>query len=158
MQHRSGRAKSANGKVPRVSRERISLAEVMRRHAGVLGKLPGQEVEILANELGFERTSIFSVKIPGTSSQGSESSLQLLFSIMAFDKRSRPIATLSLLENYERVKDAPLSLIFLDTVQDTLVEYLKRRGAPLATYDEFNRFVDALRSMIEKVGSDVVWA
>ena len=77
---------------------------------------------------------------------------------MAFDKRTKPIATLSLMENYERVTDVQLMLVLLDTLQDVLIDYFKRKEAPIATYAEINGYIESMRSVMEVVGDDMVWA
>lgn len=136
--------------------KRIGLAELMRRHAPVILKIPCQEVEMLADTLGCERVCIYTP--PSLDSWKSETKIQLLFSIMAFDKRTKPIATLSLMENYERVTDVQLMLVLLDTLQDVLIDYFKRKEAPIATYAEINGYIESMRSVMEVVGDDMVWA
>jgi hypothetical protein len=156
MDDRPRKAQSTFGYSPPTAQKRISLAELMQRHSTVIRKIPGQEIEMLADALGCERACIYTV--PGSDSSGSESQIQLLFSIVAFDKRTKPIATLSLMENYERVKNVKLVLVLLDTSQDILVEYLKSKETPIAAYADINHYIEAIRSAIEAVGDDMVWA
>ncbi|MFT6275065.1 MAG: hypothetical protein ACJAZ0_001157 [Halioglobus sp.] len=153
MRDRQRMAQSKFGHVLPATGNRISLAELMRRHAPVIRKIPCQEVEMLADTLGCERVCIYTP--PSLDSSGSDTKIQLLFSIVAFDKRTKPIA---LLENYERVTDVDLVLVLLDTLQDVLVDYLKRKEAPMAAYVEINGYIEAVRSVIEVVGDDMVWA
>jgi hypothetical protein len=156
MRDRQRMAQSKFGHVLPATGNRISLAELMRRHAPVIRKIPCQEVEMLADTLGCERVCIYTP--PSLDSSGSDTKIQLLFSIVAFDKQIKPIATLSLMENYERVTDVELVLVLLDTLQDVLVDYLKRKEAPMAAYVEINDYIEAVRSVIEVVGDDMVWA
>jgi hypothetical protein len=156
MDDRPMKAQSTFGYPPPTAGKRISLAELLQRHSTVIRRIPGQEIEMLADTLGCERACIYTV--PGSDSSGPQAQIQLLFSIVAFDKRTKPIATLSLMENYERVKNVKLVLVLLDTSQDILVEYLKSKDTPIAAYVHINHYIEAIRSAMEAVGDDMVWA
>ena len=156
MHDRQRIPQSTLGHILSTTDKRISLAELMRRHAAVIRKIPGQEVEMLADTLGCERACIYTLS--SSDSCGPEAKIQLLFSIVAFDKRTKPIATLSLMQNYERVTEVKLVLVLVDTAQDVLIDYLNGKEAPMATYVEINDYIEAIRSVIEAVGDDMVWA
>jgi hypothetical protein len=48
--------------------------------------------------------------------------------------------------------------VLLDTSQDILVEYLKSKDTPIAAYVHINHYIEAIRSAMEAVGDDMVWA
>ena len=157
MQYHSGSARTALGTPHQVAPVRISLTDIMQRYTAILRSLPSQEVDVRANDLGCERVCINTMSAGNPEAQIDDPSVQLLFSIMAFDKRDRPVATLLLLENYTCVKGLELSLTSLDKTQGSLLAYFKQRNASVRTLTDCDQYITVLRSLVEAVGSDIDW-
>ncbi len=157
MQYQPGSARATLGTLHQVAPVRISLTDIMQRYAGILRSLPCQEIDVRANDLGCERVCINTISAGNPDAQIDDPSVQLLFSIMAFDKRNRPVATLLLLENYTAVKGVELSLTSLDKTQGSLLAYFKQRNASVKTLTDCDQYLTVLRSLVEAVGSDIDW-
>ena len=106
----------------------FKLADFVKQNKAALSKIPGQRVEMTGNNPNTERVYIYTLP----SSNSRESNIQLIFSLMAFGTQSKPVASLILAENYERVRDVNISLAYLDTARWTLIDFIKGRGTTSA--------------------------
>lgn len=140
------------------TRQRVSLKDIMERYFSVIAEIPGQDIEVLATDLGVERRCIYRIEVGTSAGQESRSQVQLVFSLLDFDKRRRPIAVLAFEEPGASQPGVMLALDSLDDAQEQLNELLESKGAPVSALTLASRYIESLRKVKETVLWDVKWA
>ena len=138
--------------------QRLSLKDIMERYFSVIAEIPGQDIEVRATDLGVERRCLYRIEVDAPAGQASGSQIQLVFSLLDFDKRRRPIAVLVFEDTATDQPDVMLALDSLDDTHEQLNELLKSKGAPVAAFVLASAYIESLRKVKELVVRDIKWA
>lgn len=138
--------------------QRVSLKDIMERYFAVIADIPGQDVEVRATDLGIERRCLYCLETDTPAGQASGQQVQLVFSLLDFDKRPRPIAVLAFEDAGATQPSVMLALGCLDDTHEQVNELLQSRGAPVEVFTQASSYIDSLRKVKEAIPWEIKWA